>query len=663
MKTLLTCFIGILTIFTKSGILVTFTNAKLQNEDSLSDTAFLINLISTVFAECSSVIVSDQEKLNSNFFTELNRATTSANHFLYDVTFMLEVKNQSDIMKGVNDLHQNRHQCTLVVISIVNIDALNVHQVSEITSTLRGIAGTNKDYFVFHMSVEALKAYLISIEESQEIKYKIGVTLENPVQIVSACFYCFNGGPQLQQRQSPSTAAKQKSDLFPNYLVNFQGKMLRMSTPTECKWLTEIRFEQGSWVPKRGIYNFVILELMKRLNFTLEFFPSMSGGGTGFRFPNGTWIGIVGDLLSRNADLGQAAGQTLSRNEVIEYSFPITYEWLTFTTGVPKPFYSWKAVYRPLSIQVWILLFLSGIFMAAGFLIFLKHQPPNSKQLEKKLVAEFMFRSLVEQGDNILFSPSISVTLKLLSLFWLLFVLVLLTAYKSKLVSFLAFPNVDVPPDTFDALSKSSFKIVLQYTGAAVMLFKTSSNPTYVKIFNRMTTEKSDVKCFEEAINSKAACISWANIVDYVSYKNLSDSHGQTPLVKAPAAAYFLLGGILMRKKSTYRVEISNYIMQAMDSGLLNKWKKLDEEFVSAERKFWRRKSNATMHNSYATSGVSDVLTMKHLSGSFLILACGIVVAICVFAKELYIRHRGKTLIEPVTQHPNENRFYRGIFF
>src|ERR1051325_4156581 len=90
--------------------------------------------------------------------------------------------------------------------------------------------------------------------------------------------------------------------------------------------------------------------------------------------------------------------------------------------------------------------------------------------------------------------------LRIFTIFWLLFALLIGTAYRSKLVTFLAFPDIEEPPKTFEELANSNYHIGLQYIkGAAYQVFKNSKNPTYVKIFQRMSLEESDVECFLSA--------------------------------------------------------------------------------------------------------------------------------------------------------------------
>ena len=82
--------------------------------------------------------------------------------------------------------------------------------------------------------------------------------------------------------------------------------------------------------------------------------------------------------------------------------------------------------------------------------------------------------------------------------------MIILTAYRSKLVSSLLFPLKEVVPSTFEELEASNCTIGLQYLkGTAYEMFKTSSNPVYKRIFEKMELEPDDAKCFERAIESK----------------------------------------------------------------------------------------------------------------------------------------------------------------
>lgn len=121
----------------------------------------------------------------------------------------------------------------------------------------------------------------------------------------------------------------------------------------------------------------------------------------------------------------------------------------------------------------------------------------------RKLV-EYVLGTLLEQDPP---SPAdssrSSVALRSFTVFWLMFTLLISTAYRSKLVTFLAFPNIEQPPESFEALAHSDYKIGLQYIkGAAYQVLKHSKNPTYAKIFKRMSLEENDVNCFLAAGNN-----------------------------------------------------------------------------------------------------------------------------------------------------------------
>lgn len=568
------------------------------------------------------------------------------------------------VLSTIKDLRHRRVECAVAIAFMDKMMNLPAYETAnQLVKSIVNVVQSDRDYFVFILnSEEEGDKFLLHPHISQGLRNKL-LLVRSGDHILSktSCPFCGNGKPKILRMNTLSRLAKQ--DIFPDFFTNFHGKVMRMSSASETKWLNEIRKTgKYKWKAVRGIYVMVTLELTKRLNFTCEFFPSVGGGGTGFRFSNGTWIGTVADVLYGNSELGQVGGQTLSRYQTVDFTFPITYEWLTFTTGQPSSFFTWKAIFRPLSFKSWALVGVScaviiisfiGIYWFSDFMErgsaltsdsnVLKENGNNFSVFSKfiGISVEFSLKALIEQGSESLFSQRTKIALvsswfRALCLFWLLFCVIVTTAYKSKLVSFLAFPNVNQPPTAFEELANSDYSIILQYTGAAYQLFKTSKSPTYMKIVKKMKIEPSDVACLKTVLHSRAACISWENIVDYVAQKNLSDKHGHVPLSKAAAKSYFLLGGIMMRKRTVFKREFDLYIKSAMDSGLMNKWKSLDKQYILEERKEWERNANQTRIDY--TPPIQESLTIQHLIGSFYLLLVGVATSTLAFSVELSYR-------------------------
>jgi len=192
-----------------------------------------------------------------------------------------------------------------------------------------------------------------------------------------------------------------------------------------------------------------------------------------------------------------------------------------------------------------------------------------------------------------------------------------------------------VIPTTFEELEASNYTIGLQYLkGTPYEMLKTTSNPVYKRIFEKMELEPDDAKCFERAIKTKFGCISWASIAEFVYHRNLSDKSGQAPVTSAPVMVYFQFASIVVQQRASFRTNLDKVVIRATDSGLMDKWKAIDFLFVRRERRNWEQKINKTMI-SYR-SEKNGPLTISNLCGSFFLLVGGTAISFLVFVMEIY---------------------------
>ncbi|CAG7729978.1 unnamed protein product [Allacma fusca] len=162
--------------------------------------------------------------------------------------------------------------------------------------------------------------------------------------------------------------------------------------------------------------------------------------------------------------------------------------------------------------------------------------------------------------------------LRIFVTFWMLFALVVTTAYRSKLVPSLALPYVEKPPQTFDQLTaSSSYSWGLYYlAGAAYAAIRSSTNPTYIKMFKGMELEHSAVKCLVRAIETRFACIIYEGSAVDVVHRSLSDHFGRHPISVAPATTFFISSCWVMEKRAVFRSNFESLMHLTMDMGLNN---------------------------------------------------------------------------------------------
>jgi len=98
--------------------------------------------------------------------------------------------------------------------------------------------------------------------------------------------------------------------------------------------------------------------------------------------------------------------------------------------------------------------------------------------------------------------------------FWLIFVLLISTGYKSQLIASLTHPgSLGYVPSTFAELSsRSEYKIHFHHiNGAAVSFFANNSSPVVSTLCKRLVV-KTIADCVSDAFDfnsEKAACITW----------------------------------------------------------------------------------------------------------------------------------------------------------
>ena len=156
--------------------------------------------------------------------------------------------------------------------------------------------------------------------------------------------------------------------------------------------------------------------------------------------------------------------------KAIDFAFSIAYEWITFSVGKPPGKYSWTAIYKQFDWSSWILL---GVSFIATTIVLTLIAELSTTSWSIRRIAQFTVGTLLEQSCK-------ANDFRLLVSSWLLFVLIMRTAYRSKMFAFLVFPEVQETPQNFKQLASSG-----EYTwglnflvGAAYAIFASSQETT-----------------------------------------------------------------------------------------------------------------------------------------------------------------------------------------
>lgn len=470
-------------------------------------------------------------------------------------------KNENN---GVNcfyrlrDIHKlNSKQCSIALIYFGQFTSdLPSWLFETLTPRYVPIIRKDEDHFIFIADKGSVVDQLLySAEFGQKIKFKIGLVLNSaqyftPQRTIlkTVQLYGENGDPKIITSVISPFERTTVQNLFPDTTKNFHGKRFRVANP-KAPFYFEMKpdpNEQGNNIPLRGLYKVWLDVMMQSFNFTSHLFLSSLSGGTGKRLANGTWLGAVADVLSGKAEMVVYIGHIYNRHEFVEWSTPLTYEWLVFITHKPQSFYSPSSIFRPFPITLWIGFFASLVLICLTFQRIQKLNYREKIHVSYRKVLLYLLSSFLEQDADFYLSIMKLSPVRVLIAFWLLFALIISTAYRGKLVSLIAFPALTWVPSTFDDLANSDYRVgvnVLGKGGAAYSILSTSKSPVYASLFKKMEIYPDPAVCMREGLKSNIGCIMWKSVADSTEAKNFTDKFGRKPFRASEQTTSFIADG------------------------------------------------------------------------------------------------------------------------
>ncbi|XP_076031725.1 putative glutamate receptor isoform X2 [Oratosquilla oratoria] len=174
---------------------------------------------------------------------------------------------------------------------------------------------------------------------------------------------------------------------------------------------------------------------------------------------NGSWTGLVGDVVDGRADVIVAyLSLTFSRAQAVDYStLLLKFSYRIFVRPSEDTSFLWTAYTRPFSSGLWALTMVTLLFFAvSGWIISLKTTRPRQKELRRSYALRVFLEagllswaSITQQG----WSENVD-TLPKRIMFWTAYMtgVILVASYSATLVSFLTVGKTEVPFDSVDTL-------------------------------------------------------------------------------------------------------------------------------------------------------------------------------------------------------------------
>jgi hypothetical protein len=214
------------------------------------------------------------------------------------------------------------------------------------------------EYFLFIVEPKKIHTFNILHPFLTQIQNKIFVGFsENTFEFFARklCYFC--NEQEMLKTQIVKLQILNISSLLHFYddiktIPNFNGKLIRIVCPNVKVRINLIKTKDGSLIPDRGVFGNLLFHLSGKLNYSAQYLKS-TGGSTGKKLDNGTWIGVTGDLYREIADVGVLSSPDMNRFALTAFTTAAEYQSLIMITGKHYQHLTWKLLSIALQKSVW----------------------------------------------------------------------------------------------------------------------------------------------------------------------------------------------------------------------------------------------------------------------------------------------------------------------
>ncbi|XP_069954664.1 glutamate receptor isoform X3 [Cherax quadricarinatus] len=454
------------------------------------------------------------------------------------------------------------------------------------------------------------------------------------LHLLSNCPFCRRGEPEiiLRNRWSPGRGFQNHSDLFPDLYQDCNGHIFKA---VALDFPPFIQYSSGNsthpLVMKDCLDKRIIDTIAEVHNFTYQVFEP-ADGLFGYQLDNGSFTGVLGEIQSSKRDFSLDLSITAERGEVVDFTIGYHWEPLTFVTSKPQPLPQWLALVRPFQAYMWLCLLLMLAASGPTFWL-LQWLSGGSYSLPNAIF--LTFGSMISQGQ---LWPRTS-EVRVFSVFWLLFCLVVAVSYVGNLTAFLTVPALSPTIDSLEDLLDSNFVWGINNFGAAdYQLFKTSKVPLYQNIFRGLTFCPSLVECMQRALNEHFAFISFKTYLRDAIAMHFIDKNGETRVYLAKDSFFPADTGYAVQKGSPIKRVFDGILKRLLGGGFVAKWMStlIDQHTLDTQS---RAAAAAAVCGEASTmlEGNHLSLTLYHLQGVFVVYAVGLLFSLVIFICELIL--------------------------
>ncbi|XP_062854391.1 glutamate receptor ionotropic, delta-2 [Trichomycterus rosablanca] len=413
---------------------------------------------------------------------------------------------------------------------------------------------------------------------------------------------------------------------------NMRGVVLRIVTVLEEPFVMVSENVLGKPKKYQGFSIDVLDALSNYLGFKYEIYVAPDHK-YGSQQADGTWNGLIAELVFKRADVGiSALTITPERESVVDF----TTRYMDYSVGVllrkAERTVDMFACLAPFDLSLWACI--AGTVLLVGTLVYLLNwlNPPrlpmgsvSSTTLYNSMW--FVYGSFVQQGGEV---PYTTLATRMIMGVWWLFALIVISSYTANLAAFLTISRIENSIQSLQDLSRQTelpYGTVLDSAVYDQLRSKGMNpferDPLYSQMWrmiNRTGGADNNVEDSKEGIRKvkygRFAFVWDAAVLEYVAI-NDEDCAFYTVSNTAPDRGY----GIAMQHGSPYRDIFSQRILELQQNG--------DMDILKL--KWWPRESPCDLYSSMGTKKNVSALDIHSFAGVFFVLAAGVVLS-CLIA-------------------------------
>ncbi|XP_053306595.1 glutamate receptor ionotropic, delta-1 isoform X2 [Spea bombifrons] len=437
---------------------------------------------------------------------------------------------------------------------------------------------------------------------------------------------------------------------------DLQGLTLKVVTILEEPFVMVAENILGQPKKYKGFSIDVLDALSQNLGFKYEIYQ-VPDGKYGNQLANGSWNGMIGELINKRADIAVSAITiTPERESVVDFSK----RYLDYSVGIlikkPEERINIFSLFAPFDFAVWACI--AAVIPVVGVLIFVLNRiqavrAQNSAQSSQSTSSTLhsaiwiVYGAFVQQGGETITN---SVAMRIVMGSWWLFTLIVCSSYTANLAAFLTVSRMDNPIRTFHDLAKQmdmSYGTVKDSSVYEYFKAKGTNtleqDSTFAELWRTISKNNGNDNCVSSPSDGirKAKKGNYAFLWDVtvVEYAALTDDECSVTVIGNSISSKGY--GMALQHGSPYRDIFSQRILEFQDTGYLDVLK----------QKWWPRMGRCDLnsHNNAQTDG--KALKLHSFAGVFCILAIGLLLACLVAALELWWNSNRCHQESPKEQH------------